>query len=920
MNRKLKLFLTAIASFSFLLGGCTTTNPGPETEQSEHDDSLLDFKNLVFEDASYDYDGKSHSIKVKNAPSDATIKYTNNNKTKAGVYTVQAKVSKKGYNTANLTATMTINKVDMKNVKFENESVYYDGEPHSLKVTGAPSDATVEYAGNDKTEVGVYEVSATVSSNNYNTITLEATLTILKSKEFSGITFNDNTFEYDGYSHSIYVTGKPSGATVTYTNNGKVDVGTYTVTAEVTQTGYVPLTLTATMKITGATLEGVKFESGIFEYDGKPHSLEVSDLPKGATVTYSSQNKVQVGTYPVTATVKKTGCENLILKATLTIVNVPASPIGVDPNKTAYTLNESTTFDDLVENIYNGNFSLRVEIGDRWYDYVDDPEKATFKRESMSSVINYAVSDGQAYYARKSVNGENFYDEKEYTKIVGDKAITSRVYFGETLESNFRYISSKYFDETFAKNYPANVLKHLQRTDSNGFKQRFYYDYYEYRCNPYFEDGAFVADVYTFVAHSETKEVHHEVSKYYFYNIGNTKVEIPEIYTGKSENLNSYTAGDFINQGLHYFAYSDYYSVNLDISDGELLYLEKGHIKLLPEVDGVPIKQLGYDFYTIEWGDHDEMDLTGFILDVEFTEDFYYGVKYKEFGYVTATASYWSVSRILNKFEQMNGVINYHGIDVDDIGFFQDESVKNVNRLKHYNVVVIDVSKYTLAEIKEVQNTYTKVLGYLNIGAINKSASYYNDFASKTIADAVEYPNSRWIDPADSSWKSYVEETLIPNIMNMGVDGMYLDGTLVYDYLQSIEHGHYRDSRQAISDFIWAVDHYNEAITMTSGSFEVMYEICWDGNDGYAPFYVDYFIYDCLFTSILDRSTNTFGVQESEAVSFVQAELDSFTTKFKKLTIVLREYTTNESMVDTIDEFCQESGYHYMISDSVLFD
>ncbi len=62
-----------------------------------------------------------------------------------------------------------------------SESYYYDGEPKSLSVVGAPEGTSIKYTGNAQTEVGVYEVTAVLEKQYYETKTLSATLTVEQS-------------------------------------------------------------------------------------------------------------------------------------------------------------------------------------------------------------------------------------------------------------------------------------------------------------------------------------------------------------------------------------------------------------------------------------------------------------------------------------------------------------------------------------------------------------------------------------------------------------------------------------------------------------------------------------------------------------------------------------------------------------------
>ena len=223
---------------------------------------------------------------------------------------------------------------DMSKVKFENKTVTYDGRAHKLEITGTlPNGVSVTYTDNKLVDVGTLEVIATFKGDyeKYNEIPdMKATLTIVKGEyDLSGITFENKEVSYDGSPHSLEITGTlPEGVTVTYENNNKVDAGTYEVVAkfEGDEKNHKPIPdMTATLTILKAEYDmtGIQFNNKIITYDGTPHSLEITGtLPKGVTVTYENNNKVDIGTYEVVAKFK--GDEknyNLIseMKAKLTI-------------------------------------------------------------------------------------------------------------------------------------------------------------------------------------------------------------------------------------------------------------------------------------------------------------------------------------------------------------------------------------------------------------------------------------------------------------------------------------------------------------------------------------------------------------------------------------------------------------------------
>jgi hypothetical protein len=170
------------------------------------------------------------------------VSYENNGKTNAGVYSVIAKFvgDSANYNAIpNMDATLVISKAnyDMSGVTFEDKTVTYNKNTHSLAISGTlPDGVTVSYENNGQVNADIYNVIAKFEcdSANYNAISnMYATLTINKATyDMSNVVFNDKTVTYDGQSHSIYVEGfLPDSVEVKYVGNEKIEVGEYTITA-----------------------------------------------------------------------------------------------------------------------------------------------------------------------------------------------------------------------------------------------------------------------------------------------------------------------------------------------------------------------------------------------------------------------------------------------------------------------------------------------------------------------------------------------------------------------------------------------------------------------------------------------------------------------------------------------------------------
>ncbi|MEK6451060.1 MBG domain-containing protein, partial [Myroides sp. C1519] len=233
---------------------------------------------VVFNSASYTYDGTQKSLILKgNIPEETTVKYINNRHTDVGVYEASAIINGgKNYYDSELKSLLVITKNELPKLTFNDASYIYDSTPKSLILKeNLPEGVTVTYSNNKYTDVGVYEVTALINGGkNYNDTQLKANLTINKA-ELPKLTFDNATYTYDGNPKSLILTGNiPEGVTVTYSNNKYTDVGVYEVTATINGgKNYNNSQLKANLTITKAGLPKLTFDNATYTYDGNPKSL-----------------------------------------------------------------------------------------------------------------------------------------------------------------------------------------------------------------------------------------------------------------------------------------------------------------------------------------------------------------------------------------------------------------------------------------------------------------------------------------------------------------------------------------------------------------------------------------------------------------------------------------------------------------------
>ena len=235
-------------------------------------------KDITFADASFIYDGSEKQIEVAgNIPQGAQVKYFLNDAPFVGVkdvgtYNIKAILSGGNYNDLILNATLSVTKANIDGLSFNDRTFTYDGTTKNITLNGSlPSGTSVrysDYTGNEfKGAVipGIYFLKAIVTGSNYNTLELQATLTITKA-DINGITFNEYSTIYDGSTQNIKINGSlPVGVEVKYTLDteegplftGESEVGVYNIVVTISGEYYNKLILKAKLIIAPTRLNTV---------------------------------------------------------------------------------------------------------------------------------------------------------------------------------------------------------------------------------------------------------------------------------------------------------------------------------------------------------------------------------------------------------------------------------------------------------------------------------------------------------------------------------------------------------------------------------------------------------------------------------------------------------------------------------------
>ncbi len=344
---------------------------GSQSGGSQGEPSKKDITGVTFESKTFTYDGQQHELTVSgDVPSDVTVTYTGNKGTDAGIYNAKATLSGEGYNSKELTATLTINKAewDYSAITFDGDIVEYDAKEHSLQIVGnVPSGITVTYLYDGEevsgvTAVGTHEVVAVMSGKNHVEHRLSATLKIISTEEMLYTIYHDGNvyFQNNLDGNKLYKVSA-SGAVSKVSN----DVAQYFCKADGKLYFYSGSLFTQTIKQLSGTTVDSKYFPGRATY-------LASD---GTNVYYAKTNLID------------TKHENGIYKVNLSEENAEAVRICTDKAS------------DLV--YWNGYiYYINTSEGDKLYKVSVTANDGTGSLVHDKKISDLVVDDGYAYFTQ----------------------------------------------------------------------------------------------------------------------------------------------------------------------------------------------------------------------------------------------------------------------------------------------------------------------------------------------------------------------------------------------------------------------------------------------------------------------------------------------------------------------------------------
>ena len=249
-------------------------------------------------------------------------------------------------------------------------------------------------------------------------------------------------------------------------------------------------------------------------------------------------------------------------------------------------------------------------------------------------------------------------------------------------------------------------------------------------------------------------------------------------------------------------------------------------------------------------------------------------------------------------------------ISYADYGAFLGRNGNDISNFKGYKYISIELDEFSHTNIERINERGQLIFAYLNVGSLENYRDYYEDYESFTFKDYDNWPDERWIDVRNNSWQDLMV-SLATRFKSEGAYGVYLDNVDVYSIAKEDDLD-YLAFGSAIKSIISRINDAGVKVMVNGGA-----EYFDDMNDQNDNVFDSVWAYhqEEVFSLIKNYDHNTFGEQVKEDREYYQEIASMIKEKGKE--VFFLEYTTDDSLKETIKNYCDPKAYHYYISSTV---
>mgnify|MGYP002517742936 CR=1 FL=1 len=281
----------------------------------------------------------------------------------------------------------------LNSIVFNSKTFTYDGMSHTLEATNIPDGILVSYTGNNKTEPGEWNVTATFINQKtgyeYKTVKT-AVMNIIDSgasdsglatsdPKLSKVVFSDRNIEYTGKAPKVSVDNLPTGYSVNYTavkittdsefDKGQVsldeikDVGNYIVYARISSPSGNVFNKSSILRITARklTISNVYLRNASYPYNGSIRSLKLTDYNGNAALETDGTLKRSVSVSGQQLQTISGAYDSDLQAGKVNVVGTYSNNGKVEAGQYVVTVS-FTVYEDANHNVVNKNYEITSPI------------------------------------------------------------------------------------------------------------------------------------------------------------------------------------------------------------------------------------------------------------------------------------------------------------------------------------------------------------------------------------------------------------------------------------------------------------------------------------------------------------------------------------------------------------------------------
>lgn len=228
----------------------------------------------------------------------------------------------------------------------------------------------------------------------------------------------------------------------------------------------------------------------------------------------------------------------------------------------------------------------------------------------------------------------------------------------------------------------------------------------------------------------------------------------------------------------------------------------------------------------------------------------------------------------------------------------------NINKIKGYNVVVVEPASIDIGGVESLHKTNEKVYAYLNIGSLEEYRTYFNEFKEKTLGLYENWEDEYWMDVSDVAWQKLIVDKLGRDIVDKGFDGFFIDNCDVYYYYPNEE----------IFNGLSSILQGLRSLNMTK---KYKIDIIINGGDTFvskcienktATELFDGVNQECVFTDI-DFENKTYKEKDESDREYFKEYLSNVKKYIPEVYLI--EYGANSNLIKEIENYCNENGFYW---------